>query len=124
MGYTDEPLAVFNTAVVFMMTSIAEGFGLTLMESICNGCPAFALDIKYGPSDIIEEGRTGFLFPRFGKDEFARKIVEYLEDVNMQKEMSINCYEAASGFGTDKFLDNWYKLTETLYERNSTHTGI
>jgi len=123
-GYTDEPLAVFNTAVLSMMTSKAEGFGLTLMESICNGCPAFAFDIKYGPSEIIKEGRTGFLFPRFDKNKFAQGIIEYLRDKRMQRDMSGNCYAAAHAFSTDRFMDTWYKMTESLYGRYNTHSSI
>jgi len=114
-GYTDEPLAAFNTAVLSIVTSAAEGYGLTLMESICNGCPPFAFDIKYGPSEIIADGETGFLFPRFDIAEFAGKIVNYLKDPEMQKKMSEYCYNAASRFNTDRFLENWFKITESLY---------
>jgi poly(glycerol-phosphate) alpha-glucosyltransferase len=124
MGYTDEPLGVFNTAVLSMMTSRAEGFGLTLMESICNGCPAFAYDIKYGPAEIIKDGETGFLFPRFDAKMFASKMVAYFQDTGLQKQMSENCYAAAPGFSTDKFMENWYDLTENLYGHYITHAGL
>jgi len=117
MGYTDDPLAILNTAVLFMMTSVAEGFGLTIMESICNGCPSFAFDIKYGPSEIIDDGRTGYLIPRFNKEIFAKKIIDYFNDVDLQRTMSENCYEAAPAFSTDRFMENWFKMTETLYNR-------
>jgi len=117
MGYTDEPLAVFNSAVLSIFTSKAEGFGLTLMESICNGCPVFAFDIKYGPAEIIDDGQTGFLFPRFDVEKCARKMIEYYKDIEIQKTMIDKCYNAAPEFSTDKFLENWYKMTETLYQR-------
>jgi len=114
MGYTDKPLVAFNAAVLSIMTSKAEGFGLTLMESICNGCPAFAFDIKYGPSEIIEDGRTGFLFPRFDVEKFATKVVAYFKDEDMQRTMIGNCYDAASKFNSDKLLESWYKMTEIM----------
>jgi len=114
MGYTDKPLAAFNTAVLSIFTSKAEGFGLTLMESICNGCPVFAFDIKYGPSEIIEGGQTGYLFPRFDVESFAGKVVEYLKNEDIQRIMSGNCYAAALKFSSDRFLETWYKMTELL----------
>jgi len=119
MGYTDDPLAVFRTAALSMMTSWAEGFGMTLMESICNGCPAFAFDIKYGPSEIIMDGHTGFLIPRFNKELFAEKMIAYLQDENMQKQMIENCYADSPRFSTDKFMENWFNMTETLYENRT-----
>ena len=91
MGYTDEPLALFNTAALFMMTSVAEGFGLTLMESICNGCPAFAFDIKYGPAEIIEHEKTGYLIPRFDIELYAKRIIKYFNNVDLQRTMSEKC---------------------------------
>jgi len=117
MGYTDDPLAVFGTVALTMMTSSAEGFGLTVMESICNGCPAFAFDIKYGPAEIIDDGETGFLFKRFDGETYARMIYEYLKDVELQRTMSENCYAAAHRFSNEKFLENWYQMTETIYNR-------
>ena len=121
MGYTDSPLTVFNNGILSIMTSVAEGFGLTLIESISNGCPAFAFDIKYGPSEIIDDGKTGYLIPRFNKEKYAEQIIKYLKDKNKQKTMSENCYKAAHKFSTEKFLENWYKMTKTLYERKIEH---
>jgi len=118
MGYTDDPLSTFKGAAMFMMTSWAEGFGMTLMESICNGCPAFAFDIKYGPSEIIIDGQTGFLVPRFNKEIFAKKMIEFFSNEDLQREMSENCYADVGRFSTDKFMENWFDMTETLYKRH------
>jgi len=117
MGYTDDPLMTFKTAALSIMTSMAEGYGMTIMESICNGCPAFAFDIKYGPSEIIQDGLTGFLIPRFDVEIFARKIIMFFKDEKMQRAMSDNCYADVSRFNTDKFLENWFSMTEELYNR-------
>ncbi|MCL2628962.1 MAG: glycosyltransferase [Oscillospiraceae bacterium] len=117
MGYTDDPLAIIQGATMFMMTSWAEGFGLTLAESICNGCPAIAFDIKYGPGEIITDGKTGFLIPRFDVESYAKKMIEYFSDADMQKTMSGNCYTDAPRFGTDKFLENWFNMVSKLHEK-------
>jgi len=114
-GYTDDPLAIFSSAVMSVFTSAAEGFGLTLVESICNGCPAFAFDIKYGPPEIITEGQTGDLLPRYDKEGFAKKVIEYLRDTTLQQSMSENCYNDAQRFSNEKFLEKWFKMTETIF---------
>jgi len=134
-GFTSTPTLEFRRAVFSMMTSIAEGFGLTLMESIVNGCPAFSFDIKYGPSDIIKDNETGYLITdskrgSFVKgdrssykaaekdiDIFAKKIINFLQDEELQKTFSENCYEDAPRFSVDIFLEKWYELMETLYRK-------
>jgi len=117
MGFTDDPVSVVKTASLFMMTSLAEGYPSTLVEAICNGCPAFSFDLKYGPSEIIDEGKTGFLFHRSDMEQYAQKIVAYLKDTDLQRTMSNNCYADAPRYGASLFLDKWYDMTATLYNR-------
>jgi poly(glycerol-phosphate) alpha-glucosyltransferase len=113
MGATDDPAAVFSGAAMSVMTSMAEGFGIAMAESLCCGCPVFAFDIKYGPSDIVKDGQTGFLFKPFGKEPFAGKIARYFEDTELQKAMSENAYGDAPRFGKAAFLAGWRGLTES-----------
>ena len=117
MGFTDDPISILKTASLFIMTSLAEGYGMTLAESICNGCPAFSYDLKYGPSEIINDGKTGFLFDRFDRDGFASKIVEYFNDSELQRVMSENCYADAVKFSSSEFLTGWYDMTTAIYDR-------
>jgi len=117
MGFTDDPVSAIKTASLFMMTSLAEGYPLTLVESICNGCPVFSFDIKYGPSEIVDEGKTGFLFHRFDRERFASKIIAFLKDIDLQRDMSENCYTDAQRFNSVHFLDKWYTMTAALYNR-------
>ncbi len=117
MGVTDDPAAVFAGAALSMMTSMAEGFGITQVESVCNGCPVFAFDIKYGPSDIIVNEKTGFLFKPFDKRGFAGKLVTYFNDLSMQRTMSENAARDAARFGKEAFLEGWYNMTEHVIHR-------
>jgi len=116
-GFTDKPIAVLSTAAMFMMTSNSEGYPLSLVESICNGCPVFAFDIKYGPSEIVLDGQTGFIFTRYDKEQYAEKMISYFEDVEMQRSMSENAYADTPRFGADMFMETWYTLTETMHKR-------
>ena len=118
-GHTDDPISAMQTASMFMMTSVAEGLGLTLLESISNGLPAFAFDIKYGPSEVIDDGKTGFLIPRFNAELYANKMIKYLGDIDMQRTMSKNCYEAAPKFNFSQYIEKWYDMTATLYNRRN-----
>ncbi len=110
MGVTDDPVSVFESAALCMTASAAEGFPLTLVESVCAGCPVFAFDVKYGAAEIVEDGKTGFLIPRFDKELYASKLAAFFKDTELQRTMSGNCYDSAERFGTDEFLKKWYEL--------------
>ncbi|MDR1558146.1 MAG: glycosyltransferase, partial [Clostridiales bacterium] len=117
MGYTNYPVEKMRGAAAFIMTSAVEGMPMTLVESICNGCPVFAYDINYGPADTILDGATGFLFYKGDGASFAAQLAKYFMDIEMQRRMSENCYKDAERFGVPRFLKRWDSFMENLYNR-------
>jgi glycosyltransferase involved in cell wall biosynthesis len=63
----------------------------------------------------VEDGKTGYLIPRWDKELYAARLISYFEDVELQRTMSENAYNSAERFGTAAFLERWYRLTEGLY---------
>ena len=59
--FTKHPLEEFKKSKASLLTSEYEGFGLTVMESIEVGCPVISYDVRYGPGEIIEHGKNGYL---------------------------------------------------------------
>ncbi|WP_433833718.1 glycosyltransferase [Flavobacterium anhuiense] len=55
-----EMAKLYSIADVFLCTSVAEGFGMTVAEAQCCGTPAIAFE-ETGPSDIINHKITGYL---------------------------------------------------------------
>jgi poly(glycerol-phosphate) alpha-glucosyltransferase len=119
-GFTPDPVSVLKTSALSIMTSPAEAYPLSLIESICNGCPAFAFDIKHGPSEIIIDGVTGYLIPTYDKEMYVGRLTAFFEDLELQRAMSENAYAEAQRFGPDIFLESWHTLIETLYKRYIT----
>ena len=117
MGFTNYPVDVMRGAAAFLMTSSVEGMPLSLIESVCNGCPVFAYDINYGPADTVLDRATGFLFTRGDAISFATRLFEYFEDISLQRRMSDNCYKDAERFSVSRFLERWAAFVENLYNR-------
>jgi len=117
MGYAEYPAEVIRGASAFLMTSMVEGMPLTLLESISNGCPVFAYDINYGPADTVINGVTGFLFSRWDSYTFAKRLIDYFQDINLQRQLSENCYKDAERFGVSRFIERWGLFMESLYNR-------
>lgn len=63
MGYTKTPLAVFQGALASVYPTTTEGFGLSILEALSNGCPVISYDVNYGPREMIEPGAKGELVP-------------------------------------------------------------
>lgn len=103
MGKTATPEKVFAEAKASFLTSRFEGFGLVIIESLNNGCPVIAYDIKYGPSDLIVPGQNGLLVPP--------------DDIHALSEAMVQAASAhfpnvkpEAAFSDEQFLENWLAL--------------
>jgi len=117
-GSTDRPEEVFSSAALSLSTSKVEGMPLSLIESICNGCPVISYDIKYGPSDIVKNGKTGHLIPLDNVKAYAKQMINYFENFEEQCEMYEAAYEDAYRFTNKVFLENWYNFMEGVFAQH------
>jgi glycosyltransferase involved in cell wall biosynthesis len=59
----DRVVSLFGRHDVFLMPSRYEGFGYVLLEAMAAGCVPVASRIQGVTDFVIQDGRTGFLFP-------------------------------------------------------------
>lgn len=62
-GFVGNPYAHMRNAEVFVLSSLAEGFGLVVAEALACGTRVVSTDCPSGPRDILENGRLGALVP-------------------------------------------------------------
>ncbi|MFC4620440.1 glycosyltransferase [Camelliibacillus cellulosilyticus] len=60
-GHSADVQKEMQESIVTVLTSIFEGFGLVVAESLLNCTPVVSLDCNYGPSDIISHGEDGYI---------------------------------------------------------------
>ena len=77
-GFTNSVDLAFQSHTALLFTSSYEGFGMTITESLSNGTPVIAFDIKYGPKDIITSGKDGFLLKDEDIKELTRNMIYFI----------------------------------------------
>lgn len=95
MGYTTQPLAVFRGAIAAVYPTLTEGFGLSILEALANGCPVISYDVDYGPREMIRPGITGELEPPGDIAAIAGAMRRVLSDAPR--------YQAATGRGLERY---------------------
>jgi len=63
LGWQTAPWDHVSRASVLLLTSSYEGFGIVLVEALSRGIPCLTSDCKYGPNEIVEHGKNGWLYP-------------------------------------------------------------
>lgn len=123
-GHDPAARTAFATADFLLLTSRAEGLPLALVEGMAAGCIPIAYDIPYGPADVIEDGRNGFLVPAGDVDALAQRIVRLQRmPERAVAAMRRHAIATASRFGDDAVTRAWAREMEKAYERKHAGPG-
>jgi len=86
LGYRSDASAILNAADLFVLPSLAEPFGLVLLEAMSLAKPVIATRVG-GPIEIVDDGRTGALVPPRQPAAMASTIIDLLHDPQRMKAM-------------------------------------
>ncbi|EDN5834644.1 glycosyltransferase family 4 protein [Campylobacter coli] len=109
--FTKEIDKEYLNATIYVMTSHFEGFPMVLLESSSYGLPLVAFDINTGPSDIIEDGKNGFLIKDNDLQEFSNKLQILIDSKKLRKEMGVMAKKITSEkFSKEVVIKEWINL--------------
>ena len=109
-GFSENPKEEYLRADLSLATSRCEGFGLFILESLSQGCPVVAYDLPYGPSDMITDGKNGYLVEVNNIDQLAAKIIETLSDKEKLHKLSRAATKSVDKFSEEEFMNKWVDL--------------
>ena len=86
-GHAELP-DILSASDVVVLASVREQFGLALVEGKACGLPAIGVD-RYGPSEIVRAGETGWLVEPDDEASLADAIVEAVNDPQERKRRGV-----------------------------------
>lgn len=114
-GYVDDVPSRLTSASFSTLTSTSEGLPLSVMEAMGAGSIPIVYDITYGPRDLIERGRNGYITPRNDVDALADQIEDFLalpaEDVDA---MRASAKTTAERYLPEASYQRWKAVIEEL----------
>lgn len=99
---------------IMVMTSRYEGFPMTLLEGLGNGLPLISFDIPTGPSEIIEDGKNGFLLLEDDIDGMGDKMIKLMNDPDLRLSMSNEAKKKSIMFSITDICSEWEKSLNNL----------
>ena len=93
-----------------VLPSLEEKFGIVLIEAFSANVPCIVSN-TFGPSEIIEDGKSGIIFDLKNSRDFSIKMTEALEMSDVRYEMMMsNAGDRASDFDVNTVFEKWTKL--------------
>lgn len=97
-------------ASLFLMTSVSEGWGLTLTEAQQFGVVPVAFDSCASIREIITDGESGRYVPYADMEAYAGAVLELIEDEGLRKGMALNAIKSSRRFSWDLIAEKWQAL--------------
>jgi glycosyltransferase involved in cell wall biosynthesis len=108
---------IYSAADVFVIASIQESFGQTVIESLACGTPVVGF-ASGGIPDMVRPGETGWLAPTGDTAALREALVEALRDVDRRATMAPVCRQVAvEEYSLDAQARAYAALYETLVAR-------
>lgn len=100
LGFRADALAIMNAADLFVLPSLAEPFGLVLVEAMALGKPVVATNAG-GPREIVEHEKSGLIVRPNDAEDLAEAIRRLMERPELRQQMAAagyarfrNCFTA------------------------------
>ena len=100
----------YEEAKILLMSSKAEGWGLTLTEALQKGVVPVALNSSEVFKDIISDGYDGFLVEDGSMSAFCKAIEKLVYTEGLLFTMSANALKSAERFGLEEAVKKWEKI--------------
>lgn len=114
MGNTKNLLPIMREVSIYCMTSLTDCFPMVLLEAKQAGLPIISYDCPYGPKNIIRHNSDGLLIEKDNYILFSNAIEKLIMNTEIREIMSVNSFENAKEFSSNKVVKLWLNLFTQL----------
>ena len=116
-GFRPDILSLHKAFDIFVMSSVTEGLGTSLLDAMACGKPVVATTAG-GMPEVVKDGSTGILVPPRDHQAMADAIVKLLKDAELRRAMG----QAGRSLANVRFsAERMVQDTLRVYERVSLH---
>lgn len=95
---------------IFVFPSRYEGFPNALTEAMYMGLPCVSADCPTGPSELIQDGKNGFLIPVDDILELRKKMAQLVSDSQLRQELGKNAHVSVKHLEENHISNLWKAL--------------
>ena len=116
-GFRPDVLSLHKAFDIFVMSSVTEGLGTSLLDAMACGTPVVATTAG-GIPEVVVDGETGFLVPPRDHEAMAAALVKLLRDDGLRQQMGhAGLVRARRKFSAERMVQE----TLRVYKRVALH---
>jgi glycosyltransferase involved in cell wall biosynthesis len=104
---------------VFLLMSDYEGLSVALLEAMGQAVAPVVSDIRSGTSEVVEDGRSGFLVPIGDVTAFADRIEQLARNHRLLAEIKFGAWEATRPYTLERMADSYVNCFQTAHAISS-----
>jgi glycosyltransferase involved in cell wall biosynthesis len=113
LGYVPNLDIIWFQLDIFVLTSISEGFPLSILEALGAGIPVVASCVG-GIPEIVKNGENGFLTPPKQPQLFAENIIRLIKDEILLEKMRRNAHQCIRSFHIEDMAEKTIQYYKEL----------
>lgn len=115
VGHSDNVTNYYQDASLLCLTSTFEGWPLCLTEAQAHGVVPIAFDCTSGVQEILgPSGVNGLLIPSFKKKQYARALLELINNPKQLQTMRLNVIHKSKEYAPEIVGNKWLELFNSL----------
>lgn len=113
-GYHSDIKSILPEYDIAMVTSRLEGFCIAILDTMNQGVPNIAYDIKYGPAEMIDHDINGCLVENGNLDALCATLRALVEDENKRLALANNAYVKSLTYAKKNMAEKWQLMLNQL----------
>lgn len=103
-------LPYYKVASIFCMTSVWEGFPMTILESLQMGVVPVVMDSFPAVRDMIDSGSNGFIVPYADEAAYSETLITLMRDSDSLNRMRRSATESARKYRMENIHEGWMRI--------------
>lgn len=103
----------YNEASILLLTSSAEGWGLTITEGLQRGVVPVVMNSCSVFGEIIQNGYNGYLTPDKDMKVFENKVLQLMSEPSILRQMQLHALKSAKKFSLESTMNKWEKMIQS-----------
>lgn len=108
--FTKHPSAYIGRAQFTVLTSMYEGFPMSIIESLSLGVPVISVDCPSGPNEVIIDQYNGLLVKNYDVSALGQAIKRMATDKALFNHCCSNASESVAHLSVEKIAQQWKNL--------------